>query len=485
MRGGSPFYRKYNCMKIKHYEIKPNPDNPFALCKLEREPYAKVLTDIVSTYADGFVLAINNDWGAGKTTFIRMWEQDLQNQGFKTVYFNAWENDFNSNPLIPFMSEFNSLIKSDDDKLFKSVVQKGAVLIKNVVPAVAKAITKNYIDTDSIIEAVENITKAAVDILDEEIKEYANKKKAITEFRDELKKFVQFTGEGKPLVFFIDELDRCRPNYAVEVLEQVKHFFAVPGIVFVLSIDKNHLASSIRGVYGSEQINTDEYLRRFIDLEYSIPKPSVEAYCKYLFGYFSLDDFFKSDERIQYTEFQNDSESLLKTAVFLFKKSNATLRQMEKIFGLTRLILKTFSSNQYVFGHLLFVLVFIKVKKAKLYTDIENNSLSIQELSDAFADLLPLDIKDLYSVNVIFVEGLLLQFYNNSAGYEDRMQLLSYDERGNGSTLIKSILESRINPSRFKLVDSFESINRQSNYADLSLNHFLKKINLTDPILIQ
>ena len=86
-------------MNIKHNEIKIPSANPFVNCKLNREPYAKVLTEIVNSYADGFVLAINNDWGTGKTTFVKMWRQQLINEGFQTIYFNAWENDFNNNPL--------------------------------------------------------------------------------------------------------------------------------------------------------------------------------------------------------------------------------------------------------------------------------------------------------------------------------------------------------------------------------------------------
>src|SRR5690606_36180541 len=116
----------------------------------------------------------------------------------------------------------------------------------------------------------------------EEIDAYTKKKKTIIEFRKELEVFIK-RNTDKPLIFIIDELDRCRPDYAVEVLEQMKHFFAVPGIIFILSIDKNHLASSIKGYYGSENINTDEYLRRFIDLEYSISKPITEHYVDYLF----------------------------------------------------------------------------------------------------------------------------------------------------------------------------------------------------------
>ena len=118
------------------------------------------------------------------------------------------------------MSELKPLTKGkiDGEKVFKSVVEKGAILTKNVVPALVRSLIKKYIvDTDLIDDAIENVTKAATEILEEEIKEYSDKKKTITEFRNELEKFVKKTEGSKPLIFFIDELDRCRPNYAVEV----------------------------------------------------------------------------------------------------------------------------------------------------------------------------------------------------------------------------------------------------------------------------
>jgi predicted KAP-like P-loop ATPase len=219
-------------MKIKHQEIEIPAENPFSNCKLSREAYAKVLSDIVRNYADGFVLAINNEWGTGKTTFVKMWKQHLNNEGFQTVYFNAWENDFDSNPLVALMSELKPLTKGkiDGEKVFKTVVEKGAVLVKNVVPVLAKSLFKKYVaDIDDIGDAFENTTKAATEILEEEIEEYAVKKKTVSEFRKELKKFIEKTGTDQPLIFIIDELDRCRPNYSVEVLEQMKHFFSVPG----------------------------------------------------------------------------------------------------------------------------------------------------------------------------------------------------------------------------------------------------------------
>ena len=95
-------------MKLRHQDIFINPDNPFEGCKLERKQYADTLTELVKSFSDGFVLAVNNKWGTGKTTFILMWKRHLELSGLKTLYFNTWENDFEANPMSAILAELNS-----------------------------------------------------------------------------------------------------------------------------------------------------------------------------------------------------------------------------------------------------------------------------------------------------------------------------------------------------------------------------------------
>jgi hypothetical protein len=470
-------------MKIKHHEIEITKETPFANCKLEREPYARVLTEIVNTYADGFVLAINNEWGAGKTTFVKMWQQQLINEGFQTIYFNAWENDFDSNPLVAIMSELETLSTVKNKKVFKSVIEKGAVLIKNIAPAILKAVADRYIDSKVISDAIENTTKASAEILEEEIKEYSSKKKTIIEFRQELENFVKQGDNKKPLIFIVDELDRCRPNYSVEVLEQIKHFFSVSGIVFVLSIDKKHLGSAVKGYYGSEQIDSNEYLRRFIDLEYSIPIPQTKLFNEYLFEYYQLKDFFSSNERSKIPEFREDGQLLLKIADFLFTKTNATLRQQERVFALTRLILCSFKSNEYTFSHLLFILVYFKTIKYEIFQKIEKNNFSLQELSDLFYDTIYSDNKDFNGINLLFIESLLLWFYNNNLDSQFRIKLLEKDESENFVSPIKSKLE--ILNTKTTLINCFQIIDKHFSYDTFYLNLLIKKINLTESVTLK
>ncbi|SEO44646.1 P-loop NTPase fold protein [Mucilaginibacter sp. OK283] len=318
-------------MGLKYTEIEIPKDDPFKFCKLKRRPYAEALTSILNNFSESFVLSINNQWGTGKTTFVKMWKQYLSNEGFNTLYFNAWESDFESDPLVALMSELQTLTKKSD-ATFKSLIKNGSKITQKVLPALIKAIAEKYIETKVITDAIEKITESTSEILRDEINEYATKKQGLKDFRTDLEKFLSENNSDKPLIFFIDELDRCKPDYAVEVLEKVKHFFNVRGIIFVLSIDKIQLTNAIRGYYGSEKIDGMEYLRRFIDVEYNIPLPDSNLFIKYLYDYLDLKSFFNSTERSQFQEFRDEPQTFLKFAKTIFQNPNLTLRQQEKIF---------------------------------------------------------------------------------------------------------------------------------------------------------
>lgn len=461
-------------MKIKHKDLEIPSDNPFKNCKLGRYKYAEALTSIVNSYADGFVLAINNEWGTGKTTFVKMWQKHLDTCGYKTLYFNAWENDFDSHPLVAIMSELKTISKQND-ATFKSLVKKGAILTKNLLPVLAQAIAEKYIDTKIITEAIGNITKSASEILKDEIDEYANKKQGLIEFRVGLEDFIKKNNNGKPIVFIIDELDRCRPNYAVEVLEQVKHFFNVPGIVFILSIDKIQLGNAVRGVYNSEQLNANEYLRRFIDIEYVIPAPAKGDFSKYLFDYFGFDSFFRSDERQQYHELREDGSSFLNFSSLLFEKTNTTLRQQEKIFAQARVILNSFSLNNYLFPSLYLFLIYLKDFHPVFYAKLRARKNTTQEIVFELKDIYPKNIeeKDLRSFGS--VEALLALFYNNyyaEINYNSKVTERDKDT-GEDKLLIESSLDS--NDLLF-LINHY----RKAQGSSTKLDFLLNKIDLMD-----
>jgi len=468
-------------MNIRHTVIEIESGNPFGNCKLDREKYSRVLTNIVNEYPEGFVLAINNKWGTGKTTFIRMWEQSLKDNEHKTIYFNAWENDFENNPLVALMGELKALTKKSTEPEFKSVLKKAAILSKHAIPILAQAVADRYIDTKEIKEAIVGATKGLADVFENDVNEYAAKKKSIRDFRTSLSHFIANTNEGKPLIFIIDELDRCRPNYAVSILEQIKHFFTVPNIVFVLSIDKEQLGNAVRGVYGSDRIDADEYLKRFIDIEYSIPEPEKDTFHKYLYSFFGFDDFLEKETRKKNRDLSFDKRSFLEISNILFSDSSITLRQQEKIFSHSRLSLRSFHDNVYLIPEVFLFLIYIKVIHEKFYSDIVLKRHTIEELQNNFLTIIKNRLNDDNERILMWLEAYLILYYNNFIYKNYRgNRIFEYDSETNKNKLL---IHSIINKNKDEeFLSIFENIERDRSFG-LDMDYFFKRINLTESLV--
>jgi hypothetical protein len=379
------------------------------------------------------------------------------------------------------MGELKTITNADREPTFKTTLKKAAILSKNIAPIIAKSIADRYINTDDIKDAIIGVTKGLADVFENEVNEYEKKKKNISDFRKSLSEFIKNTNKEKPLIFIIDELDRCRPNYAVSILEQIKHFFSVPNIVFILSIDKEQLGNAIKGVYGSDNIDSDEYLRRFIDLEYSIPEPEVDVFYKYLYEYFKFDDFFISTERLKHREFESDKSNFIDTCRLLFTNANIPLRQQEKIFAHSRLALRSFTSLTYVTPHLFMLLTFLKIIHNKFYEELKSNQLTIDELQERFLSTIKININKENERQLMWLEISLINVYNNSSkdrGYREKLF-----ERDAATGVNKALISSVIKKNaEFDVIRILDSINQEHHLRGLELSHFTKRIDLLEDL---
>lgn len=378
-------------MKYRHSDLSIPKDNPFANCRLNRKPNAAVLTQIVKNYADGFVMSVNGAWGTGKSTFVKMWAAHLEQQNIKSIYFNAWENDFISDPMVALLGELQQLKTTETAKTLNSILDIGSKIAAKAIPALTKGIVKHY--CEAVAEAAKGVLEAGAEIFKTEVLEYENKRNKLVTFKKELSDFIEEAVPNKPLVFIVDELDRCRPDYAVEILERIKHFFSIKGIVFVLSIDKAQLCNAIRGHYGSDLIDAEEYLRRFIDVEYLLPEPDIESYCKYLYEYFGFQLFLEDIRRQRpYSELRDDPDCFLKCAKEIARAKNLSLRQIEKLFVHARLVLSSCACNHYIFPQSMLMLVYIRSVDPQFYFQITRKQLSVQEIADRIPQIFPTEM---------------------------------------------------------------------------------------------
>ena len=359
-------------------EIEIPGDNPFENDKLGRTSCANVFTSLVKMYsATGCVIALNGKWGSGKTTFVKMLMQQMKNNNGHPLYFNAWENDYVEDPLVALLAELKGL--SPDSSKWNEVLTKGGKILTSVATSAAKTILKNTLGIDS--EVLKSGIDEASSILQKDIDEFAKQKTTFSEFRNALQEYVvENTTEELPVVFFVDELDRCNPRFAVLVLERIKHLFDIPNVVFVLSVNKEQLGYAIQGYYGSANIDAYSYLRRFIDIEYSLPLPQGEMFCQYLYDVYQFGEVFEDNARKHEYAFRSEGDSFKRMAKALVSSARLDLRTTDKIYAHTRLALMTFAKNSYIIPDVFFLLCYLKIANANLYNQIASEKFTAQEL---------------------------------------------------------------------------------------------------------
>ena len=380
--------------KNKEFEI-TDKENPFKDDKLGRQQYVEVLTDVVEAYNGGAVIALNGAWGTGKTAFLKMWKQQLKNNGFPVIYYNAWEDDICEEPLLSMLRELKELNKEDGlDKVF----QTGAKVVVGALAGAFSAVAGVFGDIAK--GAVEGGMKQLEESVYESLKEEDDRTKLMHDFKDSLTDYMTTVcNDGKPLVYMVDELDRCNPTFAVKVLERIKHLFDVPNAVFILAIDKKQLACSVKGFYGSNEINADEYLRRFIDIDYYLPEPDVELYCDYLLEYYGFEKYLKNKMRLCHDYFgersrkaDDEKDNLLFMTQSLVKYNHLSLRQIERIIANARIALCAMPINANIIPQFFLLLSYLKTCEPEKFERITDFTLEPQEFVNMMEQVITQDM---------------------------------------------------------------------------------------------
>ncbi|WP_086478924.1 KAP family P-loop NTPase fold protein [Oceanospirillum sanctuarii] len=263
----------------------------FGNCKLNREKYTRFLANYITSEQDGFVLNLNGSWGTGKTHFLkRLYTHLLRDKRHPTIYIDAWESDFIQNPLAVISSELlNQLSRFSQisGKDFQIVKDRLGTLLRSSMIGLAAVASKSLVgDSTAGAEfAKEMMSKTPSNFLDDIQKDTTAQVAAIPEIRKSLSaiaEVIKTNTNGKaelPVVVLIDELDRCRPNYAIELLEVVKHFFTTEKFVFVIASDTEQLKESIKTIYGND-FNSTIYLRRFFNRQAALEQPETLSFMK-------------------------------------------------------------------------------------------------------------------------------------------------------------------------------------------------------------
>ena len=346
---------------------------PFDEDKLDRKKLAEKLTTYLDRLNDGAVLAIDAPWGEGKTWFAKNWESDLQKNDYKTIYIDAFEQDYVDEPFMLITSEILNVIEKSNP-IVAEIKKDGIEIVKALLPIGAKVLlnvtSKFLIGSSDISEDIKDAIDSGSDIsaekasewIGEKIDEYTTSKTVTLEFKTKLADYAK--EQENPIVIFIDELDRCKPTFAVNLIERIKHYFDVPNVVFILLLNKEQLENAIKGVYG---INTDasKYLDKFINFYFNLPKNNSSEYSEQI----KMTNFIKLT-MLKY-KFGNDNESFITWLNKWIPYFKLSLRDVEKCIALYAFAqpLKDLSF------HISYFIAF-KVKYPKLFNALKNSDLT-------------------------------------------------------------------------------------------------------------
>lgn len=246
--------------------------------RLDRARYAEFLTDYLATEGKqrNYVLNLNAEWGAGKTWFIKRWYMELK-QHYPTVYIDAWQQDFSDDPLLTVIS---SIIEQLRDAAGNKLAVPDGIKSKllGLLKVGGKLVLKSAIKKAGLEDGDFSVEGEDADkLVDTLCSNHKERYESIQYLKQEIRQWVEGAvglSEGKldyPAFILIDELDRCRPSYAVEMLETIKHIFDIPRVVFVLATDTEQLQHAIKVIYG-EGFDAQTYLGRFFKRRFYLNK---------------------------------------------------------------------------------------------------------------------------------------------------------------------------------------------------------------------
>ncbi len=335
-----------------------------------RKPFWESLANLIlNSWNESLTISIDANRWEWKTTFLKMWknylitERSTQENKLNIIYFDSFKNDYIEDPFIPLFWEIINNFWLDK----KTLKDKWINLIKWILPLLWKVWARWVMKWDN--EQIDNDLEKLIewDIVSQiwkTLEEYIKKDSLVNDFKLTVEKLI----EGKwQMIFIIDELDRCRPDFALRLLERIKHFFDIKWLYFVLWINKKQILNYINKIYWN--IESEEYLQKFIDIETNLPKNTSERnndYEKY------IEYLINAQYKDIFNLFSNRIDSMKELILFLSNHYNISFRELEKIFNYLALTYKSLKNPENLNSYfLIIILLFIRVKNSYIYSEIK------------------------------------------------------------------------------------------------------------------
>ena len=352
-------------IRIRPKKIEIPKEDPFKYDLLERKESAEVLTHLVGSIEGSCVLAIDAAWGNGKTTFLELWSRHLRNNHFPVVELNAWKTDYVENPFTALSIELTDGLKQHADEDVIDSVKEGAVeVLRQFTPGILRLISNSIPGGGSLGPDIGDIIAKFAEY---RFTTYEETRDSVQGFKENLQamaKKVSEDHENKPVLIMVDELDRCRPSYAVELLEVAKHLFSADHIIFVLAINRAELGHSVKALYGQD-FDANGYLKRFIDIDFILPSPNRDKFISNLVEQTKIGEYF---QRTQDSEARSGGLQFVETLLKgILGTSTVSLRQISQAVHRIGLVLASLPNRKKAFSLTIIVALIVRTIDENLY----------------------------------------------------------------------------------------------------------------------
>ena len=269
-------------MKMRNLDLKLNEENIHYVLKnnfINRNRYISSFLKLINGLEENKIIALDGEWGSGKTWFVKSVEYLMNSESnnelnivdkeimnkvkdkYMTFHYNAWENDDAKSAMLSLIYKL-----INDSCLQKNESEVGA--IPRLLNTVIKFVTNGAIDIKEDIFGEQWNNKQITDCI-----------KTSEEIKETFKKIIDnlLIENKNRLLIIIDEIDRCKPTFAIDLLENIKHFYDDNRIIFLVTTNNKALASSVCKIYG-EKYDGALYLDRIFDINLELPSNYIQDY---------------------------------------------------------------------------------------------------------------------------------------------------------------------------------------------------------------
>lgn len=334
-------------------------------------------------------MVIDGSWGTGKTEFcLKLINLIKQKETHSVIYIDAFKADHIDEPLMTVLAEIVKVLPNDKRGSFiKKVIPTVRFSLKTIAKAgVSHILRQDIADVVSDYdEHIENATDKAIDATAELLlKDHIEAEKNLKTLQEALITI----SANKPIIIFVDELDRCKPSFAIEMLEIIKHTFDVKGVQFVLVTNTEQLKASINHCYGSD-VDAQRYLDKFIKFRFEL-SPYSQRNNEYS-NSASVDYFFQLMNQLEVINSNHDlHNSFYHASKDLIHVRDLSLREVDTLVSHMKICQILSNSNTFTYDGfglpVLTIINLITVALAcfnpQLLRKLNNNAADAKELGE-------------------------------------------------------------------------------------------------------